>query len=205
MAAGINAALGDRRVELMFDEGFWNAMVLRYVDQVVPCEDGVWVLRNSGSYVMTGRDALYSASKLPIYRHRVWGPCYLHGMFGEDCRPLLAKDIAMLGDGLDALLYYNQPYKSVVQAINLLYWNKDSIVGDADLRVRTPREGNLRHGNIRDFIEHSTKVGYTKSLHRISPIELIADLSPEEFGPYIANAKARIAANDLPPSMLMAA
>lgn len=197
MAAAINAALGNKREGLFYDEGFWTAMALLYGDVIMPEYKGRRRLSSISNYVMPSYEELRDNGK--GYRHRVWGPCYIHARFGKLSRAFLTGDMSGLADPLDALIFYNQAYLSVVQAIDALYIDVNGeFIGDGNKLDERQKQDNIRPGRVRDFIEHCLQVGYTHSLSRVSPEKLITSANRMEFGPQIDNFEARKADGSLP-------
>lgn len=197
MAQAINAALGSKRAALIYDEGFWTALTLLYVDAVIPAFNGKRHIYGKSIYIMPSYDELRDTGK--GYRHRVWGVCYTEFRFGFHARAFFSGDISRLADGLDALIYYNQAYQSVVQAVDALYMTVDGeFAGDGNKLNEEQKALNLRGGQIRDFIEHCRQIGYTHSLAHVSPEVLIASANKVEFQPQLENCRIRREAGDLP-------
>ncbi|NTF17725.1 hypothetical protein G6L37_04880 [Agrobacterium rubi] len=197
MASAINGALGDKRQSFLFDEGLWTAMTILYIDLIMPAYKGKRHVYGKSIYVMPSYEELRDNGK--AYRHRVWGPCYLEARFGVLARAFLSGDISRLSDGFDALIYYNQAYTSVLQAVDALYMTVDGeFAGDGNDLDDHQKEQNLRDGSIRAFIEHCRQIGYTHSLAHVSPEVLIDSANKLEFQPQLANARRRRDANSLP-------
>jgi len=223
MAVAVNRALGDRRQALTYDEGLWSGLCLLWADAILPEFKGKRLIKNKSNYLMPSIEEM--REKGLGYRHRVWGPCYMESRFGREARVFLAKDISTLTDGMDALIYYNQAYLSVAQAVDALYMTVDmdaliyynqaylsvaqavdalymtvdgEFMGDGNVLDDHQKAMNLRKGEIRDFIEHCRQIGYTHSLAHVSPEVLINSANKLEFGPQLDNARRRRQANDLP-------
>ena len=197
MAVAVNRALGDRRQALTYDEGLWSGLCLLWADAILPEFKGKRLIKNKSNYLMPSIEEM--REKGLGYRHRVWGPCYMESRFGREARVFLAKDISTLTDGMDALIYYNQAYLSVAQAVDALYMTVDGeFMGDGNVLDDHQKAMNLRKGEIRDFIEHCRQIGYTHSLAHVSPEVLINSANKLEFGPQLDNARRRRQANDLP-------
>lgn len=198
MAAAINNAIGSKRAALLHDDGFWTAMTVFYIDCILPEANGRREIKSgNNNFLMPSEDEIRENAK--AYRHRVWGPCYLHDRFGDMSRAFLTGDIAKLSDGMDALIYYNQAYESVVKAVDAMYIDVDgNFIGDGNQQTQDEKVANLRKGEIRDFIQHCRQIGYTHSLARVSPEFLISEASEMEFGPQIENYRRRKEAGDLP-------
>jgi hypothetical protein len=197
MAQAVNAALGNKRAALVYDEGFWTALTLLYVDAVIPAFNGKRHIYGKSIYIMPSYDELRDNGK--GYRHRIWGACYAESRFGVHARAFLAGDISRLSDGFDALIYYNQAYLSVVQAVDALYMTVEGeFAGDGNKLDEEQKALNLRGGQIRDFVEHCRQIGYTHSLAHVSPEVLIASANKTEFQPQLANCRHRREAGGLP-------
>lgn len=197
MAVAVNAALGSKRQAMAYDEGLWSALCLLWVDAIIPEFKGKRLIKNKGNYLMPSFEEL--RDKGLGYRHRVWGPSYMEARFGRSARAFLHGDVSHLSDGMDALIYYNQAYLSVAQAVDALYVNvSGEFTGDGNDLDDHQKELNLRKGEVRDFIEHCRQIGYTHSLAHISPEKLIESANKLEFMPQIKNYWKRREADDLP-------
>jgi hypothetical protein len=197
MAAAVNAALGGKFNALMHDEGFWTALALLYNEAIFPVRNGKRQIDGDSNYVMPSIEAMRQNAR--GYRHRVFGPCYFFSRFGNDARAFLAAHPSTLGDALDAILYYNQAYASVIKAVDAMYVDVEGkFIGDGNSLDDHQKEMNLREGKIRDFIEHCRQIGYTQSLAHVSPEKLIASANKLEFAPQIKNYWKRREADDLP-------
>lgn len=197
MAEAVNAALGDKCKALMHDEGFWTGLVLLYNEAIFPVRNGKRRVEGDSNYVMPSLEAMRDNAK--GYRHRVWGPCYFHKRFGNEARAFLAAHPSTLGDALDASLYYNQAYPSVIKAVDAMYVDIDgNFIGDGNPLDDHQKAMNLRNGSIRAFIEHCRQIGYTQSLAHVSPAKLIESANQLEFSPQLKNYRLRREAGDLP-------
>ncbi len=196
MAIAVNSALGSKRQALAYDEGLWSGLCLLWVDAIIPEFKGKRLIKNKGNYLMPSFEEL--RDKGLGYRHRVWGPSYMEARFGTFARAFLSGDISHLSDGMDALIYYNQAYLSVAQAVDALYVDIDGqFTGDGNVLDEHQKAMNLRSGEVRDFIEHCRQIGYTHSLAHISPEKLIESANKLEFMPQIKNYWKRREAGDL--------
>jgi len=202
LAKGINEALKGRFDEVMHDIGLWSWITLRYADKVVRNAGGKWAPSSDVNYRLASEHELYKDSGIHQYRHRVWGPAYLYHLHGEASRALLSNDMTKLGEGFDAVMWYNVATRPVLQAIDLLFFDGEAGKVEGDFRPPARRPGEFRKGSIREFVEHVRQVGYAYSLHRVSPLKLIEGLSEQEFGPYLRNARKRLANGNLPEGMV---
>lgn len=197
MAEAVTAAIGDKFNAMMYDEGFWTGLVLLYNEAIFPVRNGKRRIEGDGNYVMPSIEAMRDNAK--GYRHRAFGPCYFFKRFGKEARAFLAAHPSTLGDALDASLYYNQAYPSVIKAVDAMYMDVEGkFTGDGNSLDEHQKAMNLRNGSIRAFIEHCRQVGYTQSLFHVSPEKLIESANKLEFMPQIKNYWKRREAGDLP-------
>jgi hypothetical protein len=197
MGEAVIAALGDKFDAMLYDEGFWTGLALLFNEAIFPGRNGKRKIEGASNYVMPSIEAMRDNAK--AYRHRIWGVCYFLKRYGHDSRALLAAHPSTLGEGFDSILYYNQAYPSVIQAIDAMYVDVEgNFIGDGNSLDDHQKAMNLRNGSIRAFIEHCRQIGYTQSLAHVSPEKLIESANKLEFLPQLKNYRLRREADNLP-------
>jgi hypothetical protein len=151
--------------------GLWSWLALYYFDQLCPA-------RADGSRKV-GEDCRYllELDYRRYYRHLLLGPYIVYRLYGENAPLLLWEPLEQMSEPYRELscrqsLLMN---KGVIDAANVLYYDRKRAQTKRGAGVKRPRAGSLRR-----FIDVIQQLDLTYDLYSMTA-EQVLDLLPSEF------------------------